>query len=341
MTSFRYTLEPYSGTQSRYTCPHCGKRQKFTKYIDTQTGAHLAGHVGKCGRLEQCGYHYPPCEYFKANPDHKTPDIIAIKIRAQPVHFDTMPTAIMNSTIRRYDKNHFTLFLARMFGEEGAERLIEKYKIGSAKRWPGATIFWQIDANDKVRTGKIMLYNPRDCKRVKEPFSHIAWAHRLVGKSESRKSPEDAAEASNGNSETLSPDNNLSDTQLNPCIYGEHLLKREPFKPVAIAESEKTAIIASVYLPNYIWLAAGSMEGLSVKKCKVLAGRTIRLFPDVNAYAKWHTKARELNKRIPSATFVVDNTLTTNPTRYDRERGVDIADKWIDNKLLEWGMGSQ
>lgn len=332
MTSFRYTLEPYSGTQSRYTCPHCGKRQKFTKYIDTQTGAHLAGHVGKCGRLEQCGYHYPPCEYFKANPDHKTPDIIAIKIPAQPVHFDTMPTAIMNSTIRRYDKNHFTLFLARMFGEEGAERLIEKYKIGSAKRWPGATIFWQIDANDKVRTGKIMLYNPRDCKRVKEPFSHIAWAHRLI-------SPKSVVESLESKT-TKEPRLRTPGFSLRQCLFGENLLKREPFKPVAIAESEKTAIIASVYLPNYIWLAAGSMEGLSVEKCRVLAGRTIRLFPDVNAYAKWHIKARELNKRIPSATFVVDNTLTTNPTRYDRERGVDIADKWIDNKLLEWGMGS-
>jgi hypothetical protein len=39
---------------------------------------------------------------------------------------------------------------------------------------------------------------------------------------------------------------------------------------------------------------------------------------------------------MSTATFVVDSTLTQNPTAYDRERGVDIADKWIDEKLLEW-----
>lgn len=341
MNSFRYTLEPYRGVQSRYTCPHCGKRQQFTKYIDTQTGAYLADHVGKCNRLEQCGYYYPAGEYFKSNPDHKTPDIIDIKRPAQPVCFDTISPVIMNDTIRDYNKNHFTLFLARMFGAEGATSLIQKYKIGCAKYWRGATIFWQIDTAGKVRTGKIMLYNPKNCKRVKEPFSHIAWAHSLVVKSENQKGKDDAADIRDKDiCASGEPASYLPDYALKQCLFGEHLLKLEPFKIVAIAESEKTAIIASMHLPNYIWLAAGGMEGLTVEKCKVLAGRTVRLYPDVNAYAKWHTKAHELNKRIPTATFVVDNTLTINPTSYDRERGIDIADKWIDNKLLEWGRES-
>ena len=243
------------------------------------------------------------------------------------------------------------MFLARMFGAEGALYLIEKYRIGCSKHWPGATIFWQIDNYDKVRTGKIMLYNSKDCHRVKEPFNHIAWAHRLVGKSvrkdsfgESRKSPKDTTVTSKDvfSDYTKSPEGLLhtvaSDYQLKQCLFGEHLLKLDPFKTVAIAESEKTAIIASIYLPNYIWMAAGSMEGLTVDKCRVLKGRVVRLYPDVNAYAKWHTKARELNRRIPTANFIVDNTLTQNPTAYDRERGVDIVDKWIDNKLLEWEM---
>jgi len=274
-----------------------------------------------------------------------------MKKTSQSTHFNTIPDSIVASTLRGYDKNNFSMFLARMFGAEGALYLIEKYRIGCSKHWPGATIFWQIDNYDKVRTGKIMLYNSKDCHRVKEPFNHIAWAHRLVGKSvrkdsfgESRKSPKDTTVTSKDvfSDYTKSPEGLLhtvaSDYQLKQCLFGEHLLKLDPFKTVAIAESEKTAIIASIYLPNYIWMAAGSMEGLTVDKCRVLKGRVVRLYPDVNAYAKWHTKARELNRRIPTANFIVDNTLTQNPTAYDRERGVDIVDKWIDNKLLEWEM---
>ncbi|WP_295797570.1 DUF6371 domain-containing protein [Mucilaginibacter sp.] len=352
----RYTLEPYRGPGTRYVCPNCNSRHKtFKRYIDTQTGDYLADDVGKCDWLDQCGYHYPPREFFKANPGHKPLNNNTMKTPTQPQYFDTIPQSIVAGTMRGYDKNNFSMFLARMFGADGAIHLIEKYRIGCAKHWPGATIFWQIDYDDKVRTGKIMLYNGKDCKRVKEPFNHIAWVHRLVGKSESRKSPESrkgAAAGVNGcASSPVESKNTLSDYTKHPegilhtviadyklqqCLFGEHLLKLEPFKTVAIAESEKTAIIASMYLPNYIWLAAGSLEGLTAEKCQVLKHRTVRLYPDVNAYAKWHTKARELNARIPTATFVIDNTLTQNPTAYDKQRGVDIADKWIDNKLLEW-----
>lgn len=305
----------------------------FTRYIATETGEPIAGNVGKCNRVEKCGYHYPPHEYFKSNPNPNQPQksagISATPWHPQPKHFDIIPQLVVDSTMRGYHKNHFSMFLARMFGAEAATQLAEKYRIGSAKHWPGATVFWQIDSNNRVRTGKIMLYNRNNCKRVKEPFSHIAWAHSLI----SPKSGVNSLKSKTDIDSRLE----TQDYRLKQCLFGEHLLKLDPFKIVAIAESEKTAIIASMYLPGYVWLAAGSLEGLSVDKCSVLAGRTVRLFPDVNAYAKWHTKARELNRRIPNATFVVDNTLTQNPTRYDRERGVDIADKWIDNKLLEWG----
>ncbi|MCO5951045.1 DUF6371 domain-containing protein [Mucilaginibacter flavidus] len=356
----RYTLEPYKGMDCRFMCPNCRhRRNTFTRYIDTETQSYLADHVGKCDRLEKCGYHFKPREFFKTNPQAYVPRFKPnYTMTDKTQYFDTIPQSIVAGTMRGYDKNNFSMFLARMFGADGAIHLIEKYRIGCAKHWPGATIFWQIDNDDKVRTGKIMLYNGKDCKRVKEPFNHIAWVHRLVGKLrslESRKSPEspkDAlADVDNCTNTPVEPKTNLSDYTKNPegilhtvasdyqlkqCLFGEHLLKLEPFKTVAIAESEKTAIIASMYLPNYIWLAAGSLEGLTEEKCQVLKHRTVRLYPDVNAYAKWHTKARELNARIPTATFVIDTTLTQNPTAYDEQRGVDIADKWIDNKLLEW-----
>ncbi|SHN30528.1 DUF6371 domain-containing protein [Mucilaginibacter sp. OK098] len=328
-TPHRYTLEPYRGSKTRYHCPECNQRSRtFTRYIDTQTGDHLADHVGKCDRLDQCGYHYKPRDFFKANPGaYKPSNNNSFNMLPTTKYFDTIPPSIVEGTMRGYDKNVFTMFLAEMFGAEQAIALIEKYKIGCAKHWPGATVFWQIDANDKVRTGKVMLYGGKDCRRIKQPFNHIAWVHRLL-----RAKP-DKGQLSAVKLDYLPQ---ASDYQLKQCLFGEHLLSLEPFKTVAITESEKTAIIASVYYPNYIWLAAGSLEGLSVDKCQVLKDRTVRLYPDINGYAKWHSKARELNARIPSATFVVDERLLHNASDQDRLSGIDIADKWIDEKLLEW-----
>jgi len=33
--NYRYQLERYRGRGSRYTCPQCGRKQSFTRYIDT------------------------------------------------------------------------------------------------------------------------------------------------------------------------------------------------------------------------------------------------------------------------------------------------------------------
>jgi hypothetical protein len=66
-------------------------------------------------------------------------------------------------------------------------------------------------------------------------------------------------------------------------LFGEHLLI-DKTKPVAIVESEKTAVIASVYLPQFIWVAVGSLTNLNAEKCNVLKGRTVTLFPDLNGF---------------------------------------------------------
>ena len=64
MTEYHYILEPYAGRNSRHTCPQCGEPHEFTRYIDTDTGEILADNVGRCNRIDQCGYHYTPKQYF-------------------------------------------------------------------------------------------------------------------------------------------------------------------------------------------------------------------------------------------------------------------------------------
>lgn len=68
MKNYRYTLEKYRGRQSRYVCPQCGRKYVFTRHIDTETNRYIADNVGKCSRLDKCGYHHTPREYFSDNP---------------------------------------------------------------------------------------------------------------------------------------------------------------------------------------------------------------------------------------------------------------------------------
>lgn len=105
-------------------------------------------------------------------------------------------------------------------------------------------------------------------------------------------------------------------------MFGEHLLI-DKIKPVAIVESEKTAIIASVYLPQFIWVAVGSLTNLTAEKCSILKGRKVILFPDLNAFDKWTSKAKELSH---IAIFFVSDLLERKATEAERQKGFDLAD---------------
>ena len=67
--NYRYQLEKYKGRGTRYNCPQCGRKYTFTKYIDTyNNNIYVNDRVGKCNRLDKCGYHYTPRQYFEDNP---------------------------------------------------------------------------------------------------------------------------------------------------------------------------------------------------------------------------------------------------------------------------------
>ncbi len=297
-----YMLEPYRGMNTRYRCPSCQQRDKtFSLYIDTETGKLIHPSVGRCNRESNCGYHYTPKKYFQDNNiSFDTPQPKAYKPQTftpQPKFVSFIPDEVFKASLNptAFETNHFVQFLINQFGVEIASELVSRCFIATSKHWNGATVFWQIDTQGKVRTGKIMLYSPTTGKRVKEPFNHINWAHKAL------KQPE---------------------FELRQCLFGEHLLI-DKTKPVAIVESEKTAIIASVYLPEFIWLAVGSLTNLNAEKCSILKGRTVTLFPDLNGFEKWSSKAKELSHL---ASFTVSDLLERKATEAEREQGLDLAD---------------
>ncbi len=195
MNRHRYILQPYKGMNTRYRCPECNKGKTFTRYIDTETGEHLADHVGRCERVDNCGNHYTPKQYFQDNrqlipaPTHS----YTLQKASKHAHFahhkkepekekavSLIPIDTFKGSLKTHEANNFIKYLHTLFGADITRQLISKYFIGTSKHWPGANVFWQIDITGKVRTGKIMLYNPATGKRIKQPYNYISWVQSVL-----------------------------------------------------------------------------------------------------------------------------------------------------------------
>lgn len=209
-----------------------------------------------------------------------------------------MDLDIVNQSLRGYSANKLFQFLSAQFGKAETLNLMKRYKVGTSKYWDGATVFWQTDNQSKVRTGKIMLYNSETGKRIKEPYNHVTWVHSVLHK---------------------------DDYNLKQCFFGEHLLSEDKSRPVALVESEKTAIIASYYLPQFLWIASSGKNGcFNVNSLSVLAGRSVVLFSDLGATDYWQSTI-SLMKSCGIEVQMFDY-LEANATEDERKEGYDIAD---------------
>jgi hypothetical protein len=280
MERFKFQLEKYHGRESRYTCPQCKKPHSFVRYVDEE-GRYIAENVGRCNREEKCGYHLTPSEYFRSKGIDYKPIVEVAPKPLPPTSY--IPEKIMVRTLTT--NNQFVSFLTKHFSFSEVAQIIDKYRIGDTK--DARVIFWQIDDQDRVRTGKIMRYDPNTGHRIKNERGSFDWAHRYM------KQP----------------------FQLEQCLFGLHLIKEG--KPIAIAESEKSAVIASLTIPNFTWMATGGKGNFRLMEA--VRGRDVTLFPDLGAYDQWSEHAARYG-------FKISRLLEDMATDEERKNGLDIAD---------------
>lgn len=161
-----------------------------------------------------------------------------------------LPFDWVRQSMQRFDINPLYRYLTKVTGKEKTDRLFSLYKVGTSKMWNGATVFWQIDIYGNVHAGKIMGYNPETGHRIKEPFNQVSWVH---------------------------PVRKLPDFHMKQCLFGEHLLSGtstgQSTKTIAIVESEKTALIAALFIPDYIGLPPEECTDVSTAKpCRCCVG---------------------------------------------------------------------
>ena len=295
MKNYRFTLEKYRGIKSRYTCPQCGRKYVFTRYIDTETNQYISDDVGKCSRLDKCGYHYTPKQYFSDNAWKSECACVHNTRKCTNAH-TPKPSFLpeqMVATSMAQSSAHIR-WLARKFGVEQAEKIRKLYRVGG---FNDRVIFWQIDFYGRVRTGKVMAYDPVTGCRKKEAGS-VDWVHAMLRR------------------EGSLPD----DWELVQSLYGEHLLPMFPTRTVAVVEAAKTAHVGSILLPNLVWVAVDSMTGLTAERLKPLAGRNVILFPDEGrGYEYWREKAPQIASEV-GFSYRISSFMEGH------EKGSDIAD---------------
>lgn len=335
-TEHRYIFEKGG---KKHRCPNCDKK-RFVRYIDTQTGEYLPEQYGRCDRESKCGYFLNPYKdgYAKAIWEHKEgnktdwkpqqPKRIKKPVKKPKRAF--IPMQELKKTLTGYDKNIFIQNLLQRvpfpFEVQDIEKIISLYRLGTVPNtW--AVCFPFIDSEGNINAIQEKVFNHLNHTDKTKKY-HTSWLHsRLTYNKYNNKPLPDWLKAYNKNETKVS------------CLFGEHLLSKYPYNPVALVEAPKTAIYSTLYFgfpeqpSNLLWLAVYNLSSLNLNKSKSLKGRNVYLFPDLSkdgkAFELWSNKATEIQKRLQGTYFHVSDLLERLAPQQDKEQGKDIADYLI------------
>ena len=221
---------------------------------------------------------------------------------------------------------------AGYLSESQLRHAASRYRLGATK--DGGVIFWEIDDQQRVHTGKIMYYQP-DCHRDK---SHTpTWVHSLM------------------------KDKLPANYELQHCLFGLHLLGHTEItestessspvkknisaisfisagqnqsagpKKIAIVESEKTAVILSELFPDFLWLSCGGLQMFKPELLAPLVHHKVIIFPDTDetgeAYKAWLTVLQQAQCQYPfKYPLRISNLLELHATPDQKRRKIDLAD---------------
>ena len=381
----RYRLATYRECKAHRewntTCPSCGRRGKFSPYIDTVTMRPVDDRqCGRCNRLSNCGYHLPPREMPRTE-DYGSRESRERRENPGPVNYAShkshkshrsciaegsqLPSGVYTRRSRQqgrsdlpfreicvrqkeefgetnnsqreanefYEKmhraceqsqpwgSHLVTWLRTKFPRDAVAAALKRYRVGGTP--DGATLWWQIDTQGRVHTGKAMLYNPLTGHRVKEQGFPVNWAHRMRRYGEP--------------SELVVPQ----------CLFGEHLASppalsqgegagsamqdSPPWEglgeaPLCLVESEKTALIMSLVCPDKVWLATGGKANFKESMLAPLIGLEVTVYPDADALHDWYTRAVEMNRTLGTHLHIPTGYYNLMDHDEARREGWDLAD---------------
>ena len=227
--------------------------------------------------------------------------------------------------------SHLVTWLRTQFPREQVAAALKRYRVGGTP--DGATLWWQIDTQGRVHTGKAMQYNPLTGHRVKEQGFPVNWAHRmrLYGEPSDLVVPQclfglHLINVDINVNDNCHPEDIHREAQSTLSFSSSLALQAATLPLVMLVESEKTALIMSLVCPDKVWLATGGKANFKESMLAPLIGLEVAVYPDADALHDWYTRAVEMNRTL--GTHLHIPTWYYNLMDHDeaRREGWDLAD---------------
>lgn len=217
-----------------------------------------------------------------------------------PLQMLTLPFDMVTSREDGREENTLVAWLRNGIGWDYCQRqrigkVLEAYHIGTNRR-NGMTIFWQIDEQQRVRTGKMMLYR-QDGHRDRDTRYNFDWVHSALSRHWDDERHEMTYDPPYPFPDIFDP----SKQEPIQTLFGMHLLNAYgQTGQVNIVESEKTAIIMAIAYGNHsgdVWMACGGIEMLNRERLApiIKQHRRIVLYPDRDGIDRWRAKGENLH----------------------------------------------
>lgn len=192
------------------TCPNCGRKKKFSLYVNSDTGEPVDI---SCGRCSVCGYNYPPRQFYA---DHgKAPQLRAsatLRTANNGREWIEAHSDISEQIVSSYHRHDGALYnwLCNVFGRKRTNTAWDHYDMGVTDDGRAA-IFWQRDQLGSYRTGEVITYMSNGHR---DHTINEYWAH-----------------------------NRFSDFVLRQCLFGLQWVKGDR-SALLLVEAPKTALFS-------------------------------------------------------------------------------------------------
>jgi hypothetical protein len=265
--------------------------RKFTNAMNTATKINISTFIYMC---QQAGIDTK--KYYNGN-NLNTTKVGYLKTNVKPIQTPETHSYISKDIAEKClsADNKLIYYLCGYFDTDTLNKACALYFMGSTKN--GSTIYWQVDEQMRVRSGKVIMYDGYTGHRIKD--TGVQWVHKIL---------------------------NLQNFNLQQCLFGEHLLKVYPDKSICLVESEKTAFVCSMIFPNYNWLSCGGFGNFKADRLQILKGRKVIVYPDTDTTGETFAKWKESATGMTFANFVVSDFCERNANDEQRTAKADIAD---------------
>lgn len=334
---YKYALETGS---RKHHCPACTKKT-FVRYVFTGTRDYVGEDFGRCDRENNCGYHrfpesdapIPPAPLTKEKLPPPTllfpePEYLEKIRNSEAPNFDKfcIKLGITISHLRNWGVGghwKFTAFILQTRGFDIRSSRCSSAQPDTNSGSPRAESRGEAQAVNV----KFVRYTPEG-KRDKSEGTTGApnFTPHYLGKSYLR-------------SQKIETDNaRLEDWQdyyrFGRCFFGEHLW--DPERDTCLVESEKTAVIAAFFFPDYNWLATGGSNGMTFEHFELFFGYKGRIWNIVDNDIAGYKKSKTINwlDRLASMRENRDEIQSVNLCE-GKPAGWDLADRIIQDQYRD------